>query len=451
MMSLKKFVIFGLISCLLFPASSVYGHGFGLDTISSIDIQGKKLSISVEMPLTFENDQEQITITATEDATKENAKNVTFLIGLFHENEMIFRNYFFAEDGVLQIKVNPTQEDDITIHGEQDSLLGAWHGTESNPLEITGPLFNSSGLYNFEIEIRTIDEPTNIIESGIYNADLSVIETVSFIQKDSKNNDVEFRSKSYFDTISNFNYDYQANQVTFEMPFDWSEKQMSHVSVVHVETHFPKEFVEFLAPSYSGYVNGIELFKSSVSVDDYTEDDERIVHFVLLQDHLRYLKNEMKKDLDEFPKNMIFTISMSTDKAFPLEAYTKSEDFKINLSWYPMVVEPDVATNFIFTIRDGRTNEPLRSSDYTFVIIQNDKEIHRISGLAQVGGEFEKFTFAEDQTGPTIIKFENIRNTGQETEFVLVVVPEFGTIALLILVISTMSIIFVTRRNQLFI
>jgi len=449
MMSLKNFGIFALVACLLFPASSVYGHGFGLDTISSIDIQGKKLSISVEMPMTFENDQEQITITATEDETKENAKNVTFLIGLFHENEMIFRNYFFAEDGVLQIQVKPTQENEITIHGEQDSLLGAWHGTESNPLKITGPLFDSSGLYNFEIEIRTIDEPTNIIESGIYNADLSVIETVSFTQKDSENNDVDFRSKSYFDTISNFNYDYEANQVTFEMPFDWSEKQMSHVNVVHVETHFPKEFVEFLAPSYSGYVNGIKLFKSSVSVDDYTEDDERIVHFVLLQDHLRYLKNEMKKDLDEYPENMIFTISMSKDKAFPLEAYTKSEDFKVNLSWDPMNVEPGVATNFIFTIRDGRTNEPLRSSDYTFVIIQNGEEIHRVTGKAQVGGEFEKFTFTEDQTGPTIIKFENIRNTGQETEFVLVVAPEFGTIALLILVISTMSIIFVTRKTSL--
>jgi predicted secreted protein with PEFG-CTERM motif len=449
MISLKNFGIFALVACLLFPASSVYGHGFGLDTISSIDIQGKKLSISVEMPMTFENDQEQIIITATEDETKENTKNVTFLIGLFHENEMIFRNYFFTEDGVLQIQVKPTSENEITIHGEQDSLLGAWHGTESNPLKITGPLFDSSGLYNFEIEIRTIDEPTNIIESGIYNADLSVIETVSFTQKDSENNDVDFRSKSYFDTISNFNYDHEANQVTFEMPFDWSEKQMSHVNVVHVETHFPKEFVEFLAPSYSGYVNGVKLFKSSVSVDDYTEDDERIIHFVLLQDHLRYLKNEMKKDLNEYPENMIFTISMSKDKAFPLEAYTKSEDFKVHLSWDPMDVEPGVDTNFIFTIRDGRTNEPLRSSDYTFVIIQNGEEIHRVSGKAQVGGEFEKFTFTEDQTGPTVIKFENIRNTGQETEFVLVVVPEFGTIALLILVISTMSIIFVTRKTSL--
>ncbi|AJW69893.1 PEFG-CTERM sorting domain-containing protein [Nitrosopumilus adriaticus] len=442
MLSLKKFSVIVLVMCLVFPASNVYGHGFGIETISAIDVQGKNLSISVEMPMYFENAQEQITITATEDKTKENAKNVTFLIGLFHENEMIFRNYFFADDGVLKIKVNPTQDEKITIHGEQDSLLGAWHGTESNPIEITGPLFTSSGMYNFEIEIRTIDEPTNIIENaGVYNADLSLIETVSFMQKDSENNDVEFRSKSYFDSISNFKYDYEAKQVTFEMPFDWSEKQLSHVSVVHVETHFPKDFVEFLSPSYSAYVNDIELFKSSVSVDDYTEDHERIVHLVMLEDHLRFLKNEMKKNDEPLPDNMSFRISASTDTAFPLEAYTKSEDFKVNLSWDPVEVEPGVDTNFIFTIRDGRTNDPLRNSDYTFVLIQNGKEIHRVSGSAQVGGEFEKFTFAEDQTGPTIIKFENIRNTGQETEFALVVVPEFGTVAMIILAVAMIGTI----------
>ena len=449
MMRLIKFSVLIMALCLLFPVSNVFGHGFGIDTISSINVQGKELSVSVEMPMVFENEQEQITITATEKKTKENAKNITFLIGLFHDDKMIFRNYFFAENGILPIIVRPTQDNEITINGEQDSLLGAWHSTESNPIEITGPLFNSSGLYNFEIEIRTIDEPTNIIEnSGIYNADLSIIETISFIQKDSENNDVEFRSKSYFDTISNFNYDFKAKQITFEMPFDWSEKRMSHVSVVHVETHFPKDFVEFLSPSYSGYVNDIELFNSSVSVDDYTEDDERIVHLVLLQDHLRYLKNEMKKSDEPFPENIKFTISASNDVSFPLEAYTKSEDFKVNLSWDPLTVEPGINTNFIFTIRDGKTNEPLRNSDYTIVIIQNGKEIHRVSGTAQIGGEFEKFTFAEGQTGPTIVKFENIRNTGQETEFALVVAPEFGTIVLLILAISITSIIFITRKNS---
>ncbi|MBT8173726.1 MAG: PEFG-CTERM sorting domain-containing protein [Nitrosopumilus sp.] len=449
MIPLKNFGIFALVACLLFPASSVYGHGFGIDTISSVDVQGKQLTISVEMPMYFEKDQEgQITITATEDETKENAKNVTFLIGLFHKDDMIFRNYFFTDNGVLPIKITPQQGyDNFVIKGEQDSLLGAWYGTESNPIEIVGPLFTSGGLYNFEIEVRTIDKPTNIIkDSNVYNADLSLIDTISFMEQDSEDNNVEFRSKSYFDTVTDFEYSPETKEVTFEMPFDWSEKQMSHVPVVHVETHFPKDFVEFLSPSYSAYVNGIELFKSSVSIDDYSDDHERIVHLVLLQDHLRYMKNEMKKSEEPLPDKMSFRLSSSENSSFPLEAYTKSEDFKVNLSWDPLPVEPGVDTNFIFTIRDGRTNEPLRSSEYTFVIIQNGQELYRVSGTAQVGGEFEKFTFSEDQTGPTIIKFENIRNTGQETEFALVVVPEFGSIAILILVISLIGVIGISRK-----
>ena len=423
-LSLKKLLILSIIFCLLFPASSVYGHGLGIDTISSINIQEKQISVSVEMPMYFENDQEQITITATDTETDETAKNVTFLIGIFKNNEMILRNYFFAEDGILPIVVTPTDDKEIIIYGEQDSLLGAWYGTDSDPVEITGPLFNSGGLYTFEIEVRTIDEPTNIIEdSGVYIADLTIVDSVSHSQKDQNNEDVEFSTKSYFDSVSNFSYDSEAKSVTFEMPFDWDESKMSHVSVVHVETHFPKGFLEFLYPSYIGSVNDIKLFKSSVTVDDYTYDDKRTVHFVLLLDHLRYLKNEMRELDQPLPDKIVFKLSASEDAKFPLIAYTASEEFKLNLAWDPEDIESGVPTNFVFTIRDSYTDGPLRLSDYTFVIIQNNEEIHRVSGNAEVGGDFEKFTFGADQTGPTTIKFENIRNTGQETEFALVVVP----------------------------
>ena len=414
-----------MIACLIFPASSVYGHGLGIDTISSISIQEKQFSVSIEMPMYFENDQEKITITATDNETDENVNNVTYLIGIFYNDEMILRNYFFTENGVLPIIVTPTNNGDITIKGEQDSLLGAWSGTESNPVEITGPLFNSGGLYTFEIEVRTIDEPTNVIEnSGVYEADLTIVESVSFPQKDQNNKDVEFSTKSYFDSISNFNYDSEDKEVTFEMPFDWNESKMSHVSVVHVETHFPKDFAEFLSPSYVGYVNGIKLFKSSVTVDDYTYDNDRTVHFVLLQDHLRYLKNEMRESEQPLPDNIVFKLSASQETKFPLIAYSESEEFKVNLAWDPKDIEAGVPTNFVFTIRDSYTDSPMRLSDYTFVIMQNNEEIHRVSDNAAVGGDFEKFTFSEDQTGPTVIKFENIRNTGQETEFALVVVDK---------------------------
>ena len=414
-----------MIFCLLFPASSVYGHGLGIDTISSISIQEKQISVSIEMPMYFENPQEKITITATDNETDETAKNVTYLIGIFYNDEMILRNYFFTENGVLPIIVTPTENGDIEIVGQQDSLLGAWSGTESNPVEITGPLFNSGGLYTFEIEVRTIDEPTNVIEnSGVYEADLTIVESVSFPQKDQNNQDVEFSTKSYFDSISNFNYDSNGKEVTFEMPFDWNETKMSHVSVVHVETHFPKDFAEFLSPSYIGYVNDIKLFKSSVTVDDYTYDNDRTVHFVLLQDHLRYLKNEMRASEQPLPDNIVFKLSASQETKFPLIAFSESEEFKVNLAWDPKDIEAGVPTNFVFTIRDSYTDSPMRLSDYTFVIMQNNEEIHRVSNNAAVGGDFEKFTFSEDQTGPTVIKFENIRNTGQETEFALVVVDK---------------------------
>ena len=65
-MSISKISLMALAACLLFPASSVYGHGLGIDTISSVDVAGKEISISVEMPMYFENEQEQITITATD-------------------------------------------------------------------------------------------------------------------------------------------------------------------------------------------------------------------------------------------------------------------------------------------------------------------------------------------------------------------------------------------------
>ena len=433
---------------LIFPISSVYGHGLGIDTIRSADINGKEISISVELPLSFDDDSEkQITITATEDETKDNAKNVTFLIGLFHDNEMIFRNYFFTYDGILPIKVQPTEDDEIIIQGQQDSLLGAWSGTDSNPLTISGPIFESGGLYSFEIEVRTIDEPTNIIEnSGIYYADLSVPVTSEHIQSDEEGNEVLFRMKSYFDKISNFEYDSQTKQVTFEMPFDWSEQKMSHIPVVHEEVHFPKDFSEYLSGGYVGKVNGIELFKSSIQIDDYTEEDERIVHFVLVQDHLRFLKNQMKQSDEPLPDKMTFTLTITEEIDFPLSAYTRSEDFLVNLSWDPVTIEPETKTKFVFTIRDGQTGEPLRNSDYTFVILQNGEEIHRATGFAQVGGESEDYYFTEHQTGPTIIKFENIRNTGQETEFGIVVAPEFGLFISMILVISLIGIIVISRK-----
>lgn len=431
---------------------NAYGHGLGFDTIQGIQVDNKKITITVEMPSYFDSSQvNKIIISAIDENTKQNAKNVTFLIGLFHEQKMIFRNYFFAPNGVLNLNVNSTNENEIKIIGKQDSLLGAWHATESQPLELRGPLFESGGLYQFEIEIRTIDEPTNIIENQrVYTAALSIIEETEYYQKDLKGNDVKFKVKSYFDRLSNFEYDPNKKQVRFEMPFDWNENSISHIPVVHVEVHFPKNFTEFLYPSYVGHINGIDLFKSSITIDDYTKDDERIVHFVLLTDHLKSIKNQLNQqritDLDKIS----FRLTASESINFPLTALTRDEQFQVDLSWDPLEIEPDTPIKFVFTIRDGATGEPLRNSSYDFVVLQEGKEIYRNRSVAIVGGSFETVTFTESQTGPTIIRFENIRDSGQSTEFGMVVVPEFSLFVMMIMILSLGVATLFSRQKTLF-
>ncbi len=436
-----------LLYFLLIPIQNTYGHGWGIDS-TSIDVDGRDISVSLEIPQYFDELEEKyITVTAIDEESKENVENVTFLIGLYHENQLIFRNYFFTSDGNLIINVIPSIAPVTKITAEKDPLLDAWYATDSQPIQLEGPIFQSGGLFNFEIELRTIDEPTNIVENlGVYNVDVSMVESLDYELESNEEELINFKSKSYFDKLSDFQYDSENNLITFEMPFDWSEKTVSHVPVVHTEVHFPKDFVDFLTPSYKGQINGIDLFKSNVIIDDYTEETERIVHFVILQDHLQYIKQEQKKLGNELTNSMLFSLQVSDVVSFPITAMTRDETFQVDLSWDPIDIEPEKNTKFVFTIRDGVTGDPLRKSTYDFIILQNNVEIYRTSGEAQVGGEFEEYTFTEDQTGPTIIRFENIRGTGLETEFGLVVVPEFGLMSILILGTGLFSMILITRK-----
>lgn len=438
-----------MVLVLLIPANVAYGHGLGIDTISAVNLQNKKISMSIEMPSTLEaTNESQITITTKDDSTKENVKNVTLLIGLYHDDKMIFRNYFFTEDGVLEIKIKSTAEGQVSIQGNQDSLLGAYYATDSTPIMITGPVFDSGGLYNFEITVRTIDSPTNIIEDiAPFYANLSIMD-VQQHQETTQSGMVMFSSRSYFDKLSNFHYDSEQKKLTFEMPFNWDEQQISHIPVVHEEIHFPKDFSEFFAPNYVATVNGVQLFKSSVTIDDYSDDNDRIVHLVLLQDHLKFIKNQMKKSNQEIPDKMIFTLETSDQFQFPVIATTKNEDLQVDLSWDPINIQPDVPTKFVFTIRDAKTGDPLRNSSYEFVIIKEGKEIHHSIGNAQVGGGVEEYTFTKDQTGPSIIRFENIRGTNDSTEFAIVVAPEFH-LYMLVFALGVIPMILFSKKFSL--
>ena len=47
---ISTILAFSLILGMIIPVGSAYGHGLGLDKISGINADGKKISITVELP-----------------------------------------------------------------------------------------------------------------------------------------------------------------------------------------------------------------------------------------------------------------------------------------------------------------------------------------------------------------------------------------------------------------
>ena len=441
------------VSFILFfnPVQS-FSHGLGIDHPPPVKVDGREIAISAQISPSFidETSDYKIIVRGFDKKTDENIENINFIIGLSLGDKLIFRNFFFAPDGQVTINAHPTTDSEIKISSKSEPLLGAFTATDENQIELTGPIFTSGGLYRLEISINTIDKPTNFLDEPIrYDAYVSMVEAIPYVQKSKEGTDVTFTVKSYFDTINNFEYKPEENLVAFEMPFDWSEQNLSHTSFVHEEVSFPKNFADFLTPSYIGRVNGIDLFKSAIMIDDYSEQDVRIVHFMLPQDHLNILQQELTKGIFTQPPNSIkFELLASEEVQFPVMAFTDNDEFRVDLSWDPTIIEPNKKTKFIFTIRDPVSLNPLRESSYDFVLIQDGNEIHRTSGVAEIGGYYEDYTFSEDSKGPVSVRLENIRGTGVSTEIVVQVVPEFGPMTLIILAAAVASIIAFTARTK---
>jgi hypothetical protein len=434
---------------LLIPISSVYGHGLGLETIK-MNVGDRKLSITTQIsPTEFsEAAQKQITMTVTDSLTAQNV-DVVLLIAMYHENVEVFRDYFATTNGVLRIDVNPNTDEHIQFSGQQEQVFDAWYGTKSSPLKISGPILNTGGLYHFEVEIKSIGSET--VKNQVFSTYITSITNHHYDKQDKNGNPIKFDVKSYYDKISGFDYHPDTNSITLEMPFDWSEQNISHTEVVHEEIHFPKKFESLLAPSYTGTVNGVDLFKSAITIDDYSIEDQRIIHFVLSQDTLRYLKQAQKIKGVDNPQDIIFVLKIDNKIVFPVITMTQNESLQVDLSWEPETIEPGKNTKFIFTFRDGKTGELLRNTTYDFVILQNGKQIHAKSANAQIGGDYVDYTFSESQKGPITIQFNNLRGTDQKTEFSMMVVPEFGVSVFIILTISTtVVIIFSTKRLVFF-
>jgi hypothetical protein len=183
----------------------------------------------------------QISISMIDFDSKITLRDVTFLITSHRGETFLFEQEFKADNGFIVFNFVSEDSDSIILEEETDNgLFGSLLGLESRLVHVKGPKLSEGGLYKFDISILTADEYSQKLEEPlVFNAGISIAQTTKHNFVDPNFGEQTIDVVTYYDEISNFQYDSNSKEISFSMPFEWSEYNINQTSVVH------EELVEF--------------------------------------------------------------------------------------------------------------------------------------------------------------------------------------------------------------
>lgn len=429
MLNQKLFVIIlpMLLSFSLIPLS--FGHGVGGETLPAIDLGNRSVTVHVNVePPIYDPlvDNQRISIKFFDADTEQIIENVHYKIKISHEND-IFEDVFFDELGFLILNFQKTNSNAVSIDAIKEPTTNAWMRDTGNPILIKNSLFDEGGLYYVDIEILGYDTPDNLLDEPlVFNAAVSIasksIHDIVGLDK----NSYPLGITSYFDSIDDFEYDSETKEISFSMPFIWTEEYIEQIEIVHEELHIPKSFAELLVTKYDVTISGIPLDSSSIVVDDYSEED-RLVHAILHQPFLQSIKDRASQVSDS---KIYFVFKPSKEIELPLTGHTTSVEYSVNLWWEPTNIKSNQPTKFFVDVNEVYpVVKNLDSIFYDFVLEKDGEEIFRDSINAKMNSPPKSFDidyeFSEDETGPIKVIIEKINQKSLASiDFMVVVEPQ---------------------------
>ena len=340
----------------------VFGHGLGGDQAPPISFGDMEVTVSTQLnpsDITVgEIDAANMQVRFFDTLTDTNLDKVTYRVEVWHSGELLARNLFYDLDGRLDVKITPKadcNEENLhqctVYHGsEHVTAPGALfvQGIECNDENldmcarpgITGPIFLEGGLYQIRVDIEAATSPKSILANLLsYETFVSVAQDQDFVIQ-TANADVPVTVKTYYDHVDNFQFDQSDNSISFDMPFDWSPDYVELVQVVHEEVRVPKTFAPYAeGKQFKGYVNGIEVDQRALLNDPYSYDDTNIVHFLITNQELTRINEELGVSNHENPKMDLKLVPLSEVEKQSTEFYlvdtTNYEPVPttVNISW----------------------------------------------------------------------------------------------------------------------
>jgi len=417
------FLIFS--SGFLINFNDVYGHGVGSEIFPPVELNGKLVSVEVSSSTKddLENDDQQISISLIDFDSRITLRDVTFLIKSERGEQFLFEKEFKADNGFLVFNFVSEDTDSIIVD-EKDSgedFFASLLGLESRLIDVKGPKLSEGGLYKLDISIITADGYSEKLEIPlVFNAGISIAQTTTHDFIDPSFGQQNIQVVTYYDEISNFQYESELKQISFSMPFEWTSTNIEQTSVVHQEIIIPKEFGALLLSGFSMSVNGIELSDDIVNVDDFFTEG-RVVHFIIYQKELLNIF-ENSSNLN----GMNFEITPDRDYTH-LSSVTDNGQFRILLSWEPEYLQSNSNAKIIFDITDiFLKNKPV-STNYEFSITKDDQILFKQDGISidsKTEHNIVNFSIPDDLSGIVYVNFNNLDNNQFATTSIPIAIHE---------------------------
>ncbi len=425
----KKFYVLTilLVSSIITPIIiNVYGHGLGAETFPPVDLNGKLVTLEVSSSTKNpeENDDQQISISFIDFNSKVTLRDVTFLIKSERGTQFLFEKEFQADNGFIVFNFVSEDTESIQVVEEEDgNIFGSLLGLDSRLVHVKGPKLSEGGLYKFDISILTADGYSKKLDEPIvFRSGISIAQTKDHEIDDPNFGKQTIQSITYYDEISNFQYDSNAREISFSMPFDWNFENINQTSVVHEELVISKTYGDLLVSGFSMYINDIKLSDNIVTIDDFFSDG-RIVHFIINQKELFNILNQTE-NLDE----MNFLVKPNSDE-IQLSSITGNGQFRVLVSSEPENLKSGSNAKINFNIMDVfLKNRPIAVT-YDFSMTTIGKTIHQQSGTSTDSKQqFNtiEITIPNDISGVAYLNFKNLNGNKLAQTSIPVVIDRIG-------------------------
>jgi hypothetical protein len=395
-----------------------YGHGLGTDISPSIVISDKQVSVEASLSPTFidqvASSKPTFIVRALEGGPSSNStlRGTDFRISVELNDEVLLDQRFRSSDGIVSVNLIPDRDiQGWEVNGQANPSMQV-EVSQDTPVEVRSRILTAGGLYHIVAVIENSSPGLTVQFDQKFDLYVSIGSSYTFDVQTAQIEE-QMLVKSYYDEITNFNY--SNNTIKFEMPFTWEHNYVDQVPVLHTEVQFPKTIEELQTNSYRGTLNGRELEAQAVIIDDYSSEQNRIVHFVINNAMLHRIEDTISdSEIAEF------TLAPAEEPKFPLDILSlPGEKFLFQLSWGPDIIETGVPTTFVMNIQDPATGDLVRGSSFDLVLLQNGNEIHNTHMSSDFGTYSYDYTFSK--AGTVTLAANNINGQAESSRIDLVV------------------------------